>query len=248
MVMANFTMTLQEIMENNPNEDLGLSSYPIFEEGYRDSLNQKIFERYYNREIGGTVQEFRLWMRRRMNEIMPYYNQMYVSQKLKIDPLNTVSMSTIVDSVGDSTANGAMNGTSTSTGTSDQTTGAESKSRTVDMMTPQNELAGNGDYATGAQDSISNTSGTSNAQNVENSESGTTSDTTANTTSHMENKVNGYSGSQAVLLNEFRKTFLNIDVEIIEDLSDLFMQVWTNGSSFTQHERGMHYGYYRYGL
>ena len=237
--MANFTMTLQEILENNPSEDLGLSAYPIFNELHRAGLNQKIINEYLNREIGSsTVQEFRLWMHRRMCKIMPYYNQLYLSEKLKIDPLNTVSMSTVVDSVGDSAANGVMSGTSTSTGTSDQTTGAESKSRTVDMMTPQNELAGNGDYATGAQDSVSNTSGTSNAENVENSESGTTSDTTANTTSHMENKVNGYSGSQAVLLNEFRKTFLNIDAEIIDDLSDLFMQIWTSGDSFTKAERG----------
>lgn len=241
--MANFTMTLQEILENNPGEDLGLNRYPIFDEAYRDGLNQKIVNEYFNREIGGTVQEFRLWMHRRLTKIMPYYNQLYLSEKLKIDPLNTVSMSTVVDTAGDSTANGAMTGTSTSTGTSDQTTGAESKSRTVDMMTPQNELAGNGDYATGAQDSISNTSGTSNAQNVENSESGTTSDTTANTTSHMENKVNGYSGSQAVLLNEFRKTFLNIDAEILDDLADLFMQVWTTGDSYTQHERRFNYVY-----
>ena len=244
--MAVITLTLSEALENNPNEDFGLSNYPIFDEGYRSGLNRKIVDRYLNREIGSeTVQEFRLWMKRRMNEIMPYYNQMYLSEKLKIDPLNTISMSTIVDSAGDSTANGVMSGTSKSTGTSDQTTGAESKSRTVDMMTPQNELAGNGDYATGAQDSISNTSGTSNAENVENSESDTTSDTTANTTSHMENRVSGYSGSQAVLLNEFRKTFLNIDVEILDDLADLFMQVWGSGDSFTQHERrGYGFGYY----
>lgn len=246
--MANFTMTIQEILENNPNEDLGLTRYPIFDEGYRDGLNQKIFNEYYNREIGGTVQEFRLWMHRRMCKIMPYYNQMYLSEKLRIDPLNTVNMSTIVDSTGDSTASGTMSGTSTSTGTSEQTTTAESKSRSVDMVTPQNELAGQGDYATGAQDNVSGTNGGSTAENAENSTSGTTSDTEANTVSHTENKTSGYSGSQSVLLNEFRKTFLNLDAEIIDDLADLFMQIWTTGDSFTQHERGWRYGYFRYGL
>lgn len=247
--MANFTMTLQEILENNPNEDLGLNAYPIFDEAYRDGLNQKIYNEYFNREIGSsTVQEFRLWMHRRMCKIMPYYNQMYLSERMRIDPLNTVNMSTVVDSTGDSTASGTMSGTSTSTGTSDQTTTAESKSRSVDMVTPQNELAGQGDYATGAQDNISSTNGGSNAENAENSESDTKSDTTANTVSHMENKVSGYSGSQAVLLNEFRKTFLNIDAEILDDLADLFMQIWTTGDSFTQHERGWRYDYFRYGL
>lgn len=242
--MATFTMTLQEIRENNPAEDFGLNSYPIFDEKYRAGLNQKIFDQYANREIGAeTVQEFRKWMKRKMSQIMPYYNQMYLSERLRIDPLNTVNMSTVVDSTGDSTANGVMSGTSTSTGTSDQTTTAESKSRSVDMVTPQNELAGQGDYATGAQDNISSTNGGSNAENAENSSSDTTSDTTANTTSHMENKVSGYSGSQAILLNEFRKTFLNIDMEIIDDLAILFMQVWTSGDSYTRNERSFYNGY-----
>lgn len=243
--MATYTMTLREILDQDPTFDFGLTNYPIFDEKYRPALNQKIMDEYMNREIGAeTPSEFRLWVRRRMNKIMPYYNQMYLSEKLKIDPLNTVSMSTIVDSTGDSTANGEMSGSSSSTGKSDQTTGADSKSRAVDMVTPQNELAGNGDYATGAQDSISETTGTSNAENSETSDSSTTSDTKANTSSHMENKVNGYTGSQAQLLNEYRKTFLNIDAEIVDDLSDLFMQVWGTGNDILNTRRIGYYGYW----
>lgn len=243
--MATYTMTLREILDQDPAYDFGLSNYPIFDESYRAGLNQKILDEYMNREIGAeTPSEFRLWVRRRMNKIMPYYNQMYLSEKLRIDPLNTISMSTIVDSTGDNTASGSMNGTTESTGTSTQSTTADAKSRTVDMVTPQNELAGQGDYATGAQDSISNTTGGSDAQNAENSTSGTTSDTESSTVSHMENKVNGYSGSQAVLLNEYRKTFLNIDAEIIDDLADLFMQVYGTGNDILNTRKSGYYGYW----
>lgn len=247
--MALFTMTLSEALENNPNENFGLDRYPIFDEAYRPVLNQKIKDRYWNREIGAsTIQEFRLWVHRKMSEVMPYYNQMYLSERMAIDPLNTVDIRTIADSTGLTTANGEMSGTSDSTGNSVQSTSADAKSRTVDMMTPQNELAGNGEYATGAQDSISNTEGSSNAENTEHSTNATTSDTTANTSNHSENSTKGYSGSQAALLNEYRKTFLNIDVEVLDDLAPLFMQLWGTGDSFTRPEiRGLNHGfYYRY--
>lgn len=239
--MANFTMTLTEARENNPAEDFGLSNYPIFDETYRAVLNAKIFDRYANREIGGTMQEFRLWMRRRMNEIMPFYNQLYLSQRMQIDPLNTVSMETFVDGEMSALSQGDSENAGKSTGNSVQSTGADSRSRTVDYATPQNALAGKADYATAAQDSSGKTTGTSDATNTENSESSSTSKAESTSNTKTQSKTMGYSGSQAVLLNEYRKTFLNIDVDIIEDLSDLFMRVWTNGSSFTQPERGFPY-------
>lgn len=240
--MANFTMTLTEARENNPAEDFGLSSYPIFDETYRPVLNAKIFDRYANREIGSsTIQEFRLWMRRRMNEIMPFYNQLYLSQKMQIDPLNTVSMETFVDGEMSALSKGDSENTGKSTGNSVQSTNADSRSRTVDYATPQNALAGKADYATAAQDSSSKTNGGSDATNTENSESTSASKAESTSNTSTQSKTVGYSGSQAVLLNEYRKTFLNIDVDIIEDLSDLFMRVWTNGSSYTQPERGYPY-------
>lgn len=41
---------------------------------------------------------------------------------------------------------------------------------------------------------------------------------------HVKGKTGGYSYSK--LLNEFRETFLNIDVEIINKLNDLFFNLW----------------------
>lgn len=64
--------------------------YPIFDEAYRGVLEKKILRHYYTREIGQeTFGLFQLFLSDKMNEIMPYYNQLYESELLKhqIEPL-----------------------------------------------------------------------------------------------------------------------------------------------------------------
>lgn len=69
-------------------EYLGLDDYPIFDETYRQTLNDKIIRHYYFHEIGfETAAQFAWFLRTRMHEIMPYYNQLYESQDLITDPL-----------------------------------------------------------------------------------------------------------------------------------------------------------------
>lgn len=64
--------------------------YPIFDEAYRGILEKKIIRHYYTREIGAeTFGLFQLYLSDKMNEIMPYYNQLYASELLSknINPL-----------------------------------------------------------------------------------------------------------------------------------------------------------------
>ena len=62
----------------------------IFDECHRKELNDKIIEHYYFREIGAeTPDRFNFYLRRKMREIMPYYNQLYISEMIKFDPLAT---------------------------------------------------------------------------------------------------------------------------------------------------------------
>lgn len=62
--------------------------FPIFDENYRAVLETKILKHYYFREIGcETVGQWKVMLDMRMNEIMPYYNQLYESAALKFDPL-----------------------------------------------------------------------------------------------------------------------------------------------------------------
>lgn len=94
--MSKYTTEVRYICENYAglDESVGLSridevldeatpkvfdfSYPIFEEAYRRPLERKILSHYYTREIGyETVGRWKLALRNKMNEIMPYYNQLY---------------------------------------------------------------------------------------------------------------------------------------------------------------------------
>ena len=64
------------------------SDFPIFDEQYRAELCKKILRHYYTREICcETVGRWKLFLSDRMKNIMPYYNQLYKSTLLTIEPL-----------------------------------------------------------------------------------------------------------------------------------------------------------------
>lgn len=202
--------------------DIGIQYYPIFDETYRATLTGKIIDHYWNREIGfETIDIFKMKMRSRMNEIMQYYNQLYTSERLIIDPLNTVDLRTL--STGESSQN------VTASGDTVTNSATKSESRVVQSSTPQVMLSGNKDYADAAADT--NTKGDSDSTANETTKSD--SDTTQSNDSH----VTGFQGSQAELLNVFRSTFLNIDSMVISDLDELFMQVWDTNDTYTITER-----------
>ena len=74
------------------------TNFEIFDELYRPTLCKKILKHYYTREIG--AESFGLWklqLNRRMEEIMPYFNQLYLSTKIPIDPIKNYKGTTIRD-------------------------------------------------------------------------------------------------------------------------------------------------------
>ena len=84
---------VNDIISNS--EDKIFEEYEIFDENYRSILNQKILRHYYTREIcAETVGLWKLWLNNTMNEIMPYYNQLYKSALLKFNPLYDVDLAT----------------------------------------------------------------------------------------------------------------------------------------------------------
>lgn len=71
---------------------LNLDDYPIFDEAYRQTLNDKIVRHYWFHEIGfETWDRFAHYLEVAMHEEMPYFNQLYKSELLKLDPLLTFS-------------------------------------------------------------------------------------------------------------------------------------------------------------
>lgn len=236
--MATFTMELWEALEISGGTfevvdgqtvitggDIGLNHYPIFDEEHRAVLNGKIFDRYMNHEIGAeTFSMFRHHMRSRMNEIMPYFNQLYESEKQKIDPLSTMNIES--EQTGTATGVGENTSERSSVATAESETG--SGNRSVNSTTPQVMLSGNGDYASSAADST----GTTNVES-ESTETGDTSETTHTTTDNEStSKTTGYQGHAPELMARYRELLINIDVLVVEALSDLFMLLWGTNDPF----------------
>lgn len=86
--MGEYTVSIRYLVERG--YPLALDQYPIFSEEYRPYLNQKIIDHFFFREIGQeTPDRFNFFLRRKMNEIMPYYNKLYESTLIEFNPLAT---------------------------------------------------------------------------------------------------------------------------------------------------------------
>lgn len=233
--MSRYTIELRYLIEGN--YDLGLKDYPIFDESYREQLNNKIIQHYYFREIGFETEAlFKNRLNQKMNEIMPYYNQMYESSKLKIDPLSTIDLEEVFSRKSKTTGEG----TSSTSGTGNNTNNFNSTDATdygkiskfsdiAQAQTTPNEIL-NDKYLTSAtvddgQDKNTNT-GTNTSQ-TESTTSGTSTDKrNLDEDTTLTRKGNNGTASESELLNMYRETFLNIDMMIIDDLDELFLGIW----------------------
>lgn len=81
--------------------------FPIFDETYRETLCKKIILHYYTREIGfETVGLWKLKLKTKMNEIMPYYNNLYNLRVQDKNLFNNVDITKVYtkDNTGDGTS------------------------------------------------------------------------------------------------------------------------------------------------
>lgn len=227
--------------------------YTLYDENHKPELESKILSHYYTREIGfETVGLWKHYLKTRLNEILPYYNELYKTADLEYNPINDVNYVK------------EHHGTDSSTGTSENvqnTQGSSNRDITTDRTThgentsESNETSWNL-YSDTPQGTIQNidletnaylTNATKNTDEYEgSSENAVTEHTktdddltytegktnTINTeqagendwTETMTGKVGTYSYSK--LIKEYREQILNIDLMIINDLSDLFMMLW----------------------
>jgi hypothetical protein len=202
-----------------PNPTLiGLGTYPIFDEDYRGILNGKIIDEYFTREIGTeTIDNWVLMLRRKMDQIMPYYNKLYRSELIPYSALDTMR----IHSVNSTAAEEKI----AATATGDSTSETDAKGRAVQSNTPQTMLAANEDYATAASDTVSESDVTGHSTNE--------SDSTSNTNANSDNLVTGYQAAASDLINKYRASLLNIDTSIILELQDCFMLLLNNADSYT---------------
>lgn len=239
------------------------SKAPFFDEAYRSVLCSKILKHYYMREICcETVGIWTLWMNTRLEEIMPYYNQLYESAKIEFDPMHDVELTRKHERniIGTNEENGTRTETSggnrtlegnrdtdtTGNGTKNTTSGSDETKRDLYSDTPQGAITGleNENYLTNARKITDNVNGTADEETNTTEKSGTNYTETENTNSNVNGETKNTGSSNTVedylesvigkqgtesfssLLNKFRETFLNIDMMVINEFSDLFFGLW----------------------
>lgn len=213
-MMAKYTITIKSLIDNN--FDFQLTSYPIFDENYRNTLNHNILYHYYENEIGfETAPLFRLYLNQRLNEIMPKYNELYKAQKKLIDENLLLSNVNLTET---------LQGTNTTqtNSTSQSTNSGTSNNKNLFQDTPQGEIANTDiDAQTWATNLTLDRNTTNNTINDTNSASG------SGTNNYVKTIVGNNGGKYSVeLLQQIENNLMNIDLMIINELYDLFMQIF----------------------
>ena len=214
--MAHYTITIQTLINNN--FDFQLDKYPIFDENYRETLNNKILNHYFDAEIGfETAPLFRHYLLAKLNEIMPLYNIMYEKQKDLLENIfGNVNLTETFEGENSNNSNVSNNSQSHSTGNSNM--------KNLFQDTPQGELdttsIKNQKWATNLSLNENNTNGniTDNSTSVGNS----------NGTNNYIKKIIGNNGGKynIELLKEIQNSIINIDIMVINELQDLFMGIF----------------------
>lgn len=197
------------------------SDFPIFDEQYRPELCKKILRHYYTREICcETVGRWKLFLSDKMKNIMPYYNQLYQSELLKIQPLVSVDRSVSHQGRGSESKITKSNATNTNSSRTDGSTDTWS----YYSDTPQGGINGldTNDYLTNA----THNKGTDTTNSTVNGATSSNETGEGSRTDMYVDKVLGYEGNQSEMLLKFRETFLNIDMMIVDELKDLFFTIY----------------------
>ena len=227
-------------------------SFPIYDESYRQTLEMNIVRHFYTREICcETVGRWKMFLRDRLNIIMPQYNTMYESlndlqEKLfaNVDVTETTETSGNSNTKNNSSSNSQSNNTSYANSTGNSNSNGNSTALgdawQTSNDTPQGGLEGleTNRYLSSAthnkskNDSTSNTStenasnasqeGTSNTDSTSNSSSDTVS-----TQTYVRHLLGRNGGSDYInIYNKLVDSYLNIDKLIIDELENLFFGLW----------------------
>jgi hypothetical protein len=180
--------------------------YPIFDPAYKSVLETKIIDYYYYREIGlETVGQFKQFLKSKLNRIMPYYNKYYLADQVfeTYNPYHNKNVTT------------TDTRTTSSNGSSKGSSGGTNSATVKESDTPQSLLDGK-DYATNVTETTSSL-----GEDTSGSSQMTTTDQYIST-------IEGHDGMKypTDILMGLRATFINIDQMVIDELADLFMNIY----------------------
>lgn len=238
MIPARYTEVLDNLLRNPQSKahiDTAMSDYPLYQTDpnkvkvygtaytipSREELNNKILNHYRFQEIG--QETFGRWLfelNTALNEIMPYYNQLFYSADQDFNPIYNVDYKKSLIGSQNSNSNTSSTGTDSSTN--------EEYTKGVNSRTPQDQLSISNvnidsvNYADNADwgKSSGSTSGTNTTTGNASSNGSTSSIETT--------KGNfGVTSSQELII-KYRETIINIEQKIINDprIRELFMLIF----------------------
>lgn len=243
-----YTVSIYNLLQDNYSKqaiERAMSTYPLYEskskQEYgipnivptREQLNKSILNYYMFREIGfETPARFIFELETALNEIMPYYNQLYFSADQDFNVIYNVDYVRTIDR-----ERNENNQTNTTTQTSDTATTSSdmtTNGKSITANTPQGSL----NIATKNINNVEYGDNASWNQNI--SESEATSTGTANSTGTGTGQVHDTEGtvettkgnfgvtSAQDLIKKYREIIINITQQIINDprIVELFMLVY----------------------
>lgn len=207
--MASYTISLYSL-ENAETFKL-FTDYDFYLEENKKNFEKKFFDRYFDREIYcKNPFVFRRALIGKLNIIMPYYKQLYQTE-LESKNINFLLNKDLKEEFIRDIENSAE-GSATSTGT---TTG---ESTNIFSDTPEGQISNIEKFMSNGTINKANDSTQSN--NVSNSSGKTTEKT-----SFLSQGNIGVTSS-AELLDKWRQVIINIDQLILNELEDLFLDIY----------------------
>ncbi len=200
-----------------------IDKWPIFDVRYRPHLIGLFLDRFRTRRLAyATADEWMLAFRGWANREMGYFNKLYLSASTLL-PLDTVDFTRTVED--ESHEDYSENGESSSSReNSEATTGVQkNKTRDVDSDFPQEMLAANTDYASGATDSIGQTDQNGTSEASESSQAADSRSHDRNNTHSSTTRETGRQTDTMSLLEKQRALILNVDEQVLESAESLFL-------------------------
>lgn len=192
-------------------------NYPIFDPNYRTALETKILQHYYTREIAHeTVGLWKLKLKTKMNEIMPYYNQLYKSELLEFNPFYDTDVSRNKEGEATKTASNTENTThNSSRNANSKTTNSETSHDSslvlADESTSTNGTSKNAGTVSDDGNTVNNLTDTTTATNtvdktVDEEKLDAYSDTPQGTVANLESNAYLTNARKNVNSNEEKET------------------------------------------
>lgn len=219
--MAQTTIELRHVV-GMKNFKLFDFEYPIVDTTWKNELEKLFLDYYYFYEIGvETIDRFKHELKTRMNLIMPYYNELYLTTLFEIDPLVTTRIKEEYTDTGNS--NIKSNTTDKTKTTNSNTVTGTAEDNTVETDYPQTTNIEN-DIPTRRGKNTNNNSSTS--QGAGGIDVTSINDITQSNMKDYQKIIEGVSGDQSELLRSYRKNIVNINRLIINELKTLFILVY----------------------